>query len=189
MGAVELTTRDLPGLTQFYTEGVGLTTLFESPDEVALGLDDAELLHLVMPAADVPADDTTQAGLYHSAFLYPDEFELASANLCTADVAPSTFQGASDHSVSEAFYFSDPDGNGVELYLDHPADTWEWSDGEVTMGSAALDPNAFIGEALGDRVPSPRAEAVSMGHAHLRGGDLGEARQFYGDALGFAVTS
>src|ERR1044072_3143620 len=31
-------------------------------------------------------------------------------------------EGASDHGVSEALYLSDPDGNGIELYYDHPPD-------------------------------------------------------------------
>ena len=30
--------------------------------------------------------------------------------------APSTFVGSGDHLVSEAFYFTDPEGNGVELF-------------------------------------------------------------------------
>ncbi len=33
-------------------------------------------------------------------------------------------EGASDHGVSEALYLRDPDGNGVELYRDRPADQW-----------------------------------------------------------------
>ena len=32
----------------------------------------------------------------------------------------SRFVGSSDHLVSEAFYFTDPEGNGIELYTDRP---------------------------------------------------------------------
>ena len=46
--------------------------------------------------------------------------------------------------MSEAFYLGDPEGNGVELYYDRPRDTWQWKDGQVVMGSAYLDPNAYI---------------------------------------------
>ncbi|MFL4480060.1 VOC family protein [Paeniglutamicibacter sp. ORCA_105] len=190
MGPVELVTSDLDGLHRFYTEGVGLTTISSDEDDVVLGTEGTELFRLI--AADSPdaaPDDYTQAGLYHSAFLFPDEAELAASVLRTANQAPASFQGSSDHKVSKAFYFADPEGNGVELYVDTPEDTWDWNDGLVTMGSAVLDPNAFITEHLGNRAPAARATAVSMGHVHLRGGDLQQAEEFYGDGLGFAVTA
>ncbi|MBV1777789.1 VOC family protein [Paeniglutamicibacter sp. ABSL32-1] len=190
MGPVELVTSDLDGLHRFYTEGVGLTTISSDEDDVVLGTEDTELFRLI--AADSPdaaPDDYTQAGLYHSAFLFPDEAELAASVLRTAKQAPASFQGSSDHKVSKAFYFADPEGNGVELYVDTPENTWEWNDGLVTMGSAALEPNAFIAEHLGNRAPAARATTVSMGHVHLRGGDLRQAEEFYEDGLGFAVTA
>lgn len=66
-----------------------------------------------------------------------------------ATQAPETFQGSADHAVSLAFYFVDPQGNGLELYVDRPESEWEWVDGEVTMGSAPLDPNAVTARSEG----------------------------------------
>ena len=106
-----------------------------------------------------------------------------------AGAFPASFQGASDHTVSNAFYFGDPEGNGVELYVDMPRDTWTWVDGQVTMGTFALDPNAFLQEHLPPAGPSAQATGVTMGHVHLRGGDTGVAERFYVDVIGMAVTS
>lgn len=190
MGPVELVTADLQGLHRFYTEGVGLSTISIDEDDVVLGLQGTALFRLIAAGSpDAAQDDFTQAGLYHSAFLFPDATELASSVLRTATLAPDLFQGSSDHKVSHAFYFADPEGNGVELYADTPEDTWEWNDGLVTMGSAALDPNAYIATHLGNQTPNASAKDVSMGHVHLRGGDLRQAEDFYGDGLGFAVTA
>lgn len=190
MGPVELVTADLDALHRFYTEGIGLTTISSDADDVVLGIEDTELFRLIAAnSPDAAPDNYTQAGLYHSAFLFPDEAELAASVLRTATLAPASFQGSSDHKVSKAFYFADPEGNGVELYVDTPEDTWDWNDGLVTMGSAALDPNAFVTEHLGNRTPADRAKGVSMGHVHLRGGDLLQAEEFYEDGLGFAVTA
>ncbi|WP_212817969.1 VOC family protein [Polymorphospora rubra] len=187
MGPVELRTADLDPLHRFYTEGVGLGVVSRDDREVTLGADGTPLLRLVV--ADAPADDAAQAGLYHSAFLFPDEAALAQALLRTARVAPTAFQGASDHRVSQAFYFADPDGNGVELYVDRPRDEWRWENGLVVMGSAAIDPNAFVAQHRGGAAAGPDAGAVTMGHVHLRGGDLRRAETFYADTLGFAVTA
>ena len=32
--------------------------------------------------------------------------------------------GAGDHLVSEALYFNDPEGNGIEVYRDRPSSSW-----------------------------------------------------------------
>src|SRR5260370_30007609 len=63
-----------------------------------------------------PAPGTT--GLYHTAIVYPTRAALAAA-LRRVLAAKIPLQGAADHGVSESIYLSDPDGNGVELYVDN----------------------------------------------------------------------
>lgn len=187
MGAVELASADPAALSEFYIDGVGLELLDSQESALTLGMDGVELLRIV--PSDAAADDPREAGLYHSAFLYTDEASLAAAILRTATVYPTSFVGSADHTVSQAFYFVDTEGNGVELYVDRPADTWTWTGGEVTMGSYALDPNAFIAEHLDGAAEEIAAAGLTMGHVHLRGGELEAAEAFYEDALGMAVTS
>ena len=56
--------------------------------------------------------------------------------------------GAADHGVSEAIYLRDPDGNGVELYLDRPKEKWPRTPaGELAMFTHALDLDALLAEA------------------------------------------
>lgn len=78
-------------------------------------------------------------GLYHLAILYPDRAALADAyrRLLAAGVP---LDGAADHGVSEAIYLRDPDGNGIELYADQPADEWPRdADGALNMVTRPLD--------------------------------------------------
>jgi catechol 2,3-dioxygenase len=84
-----------------------------------------------------PAAGTT--GLYHVAFLYPTRATLGDAlrRLLQAGIP---LDGAADHGVSEALYLRDPDGNGVELYCDRPADQWPRTpDGTLAMYTRPLD--------------------------------------------------
>ncbi|WP_262268096.1 VOC family protein [Microvirga yunnanensis] len=84
-----------------------------------------------------PPPGTT--GLYHVAILYPTRAALADAlyRLAEAGIA---LQGASDHGVSEALYLSDPDGNGIELYVDRPPEQWpRTAEGELAMVTQRLD--------------------------------------------------
>jgi catechol 2,3-dioxygenase len=78
-------------------------------------------------------------GLYHLAILYPTRAALADAlRRLIAVGIPLT--GASDHGVSQALYLNDPDGNGVELYWDRPAETWpRGGEGELAMFTRRLD--------------------------------------------------
>lgn len=91
-----------------------------------------------------PAPGATD--LYHVAILYPTRAALADAlrRLLKAEIP---LEGASDHGVSEAIYLRDPDGNGVELYRDRPADQWPRSpDGNLAMFTRPLDLEALLKE-------------------------------------------
>ena len=91
-----------------------------------------------------PPPGTT--GLYHTAILYPTRPALADA-LRRLVEARITLDGASDHGVSEALYLRDPDGNGVELYWDRPAEQWPRTpDGQLAMHTGRLDLNGLLRE-------------------------------------------
>ena len=79
------------------------------------------------------------AGLFHTAILYPTRKDLAVVLQRLID-AQYPITGASDHGVSEALYMDDPDGNGVELYWDKPTDVWpKDADGNLQMVTERLD--------------------------------------------------
>ncbi|MBU2991816.1 VOC family protein [Octadecabacter sp. 1_MG-2023] len=94
-------------------------------------------------ATPPPAGHT---GLYHSAFLYPSRARLGQAIDRIMDAGVS-LEGAADHGVSEAVYLRDPDGNGVELYVDRDAaDYPRDEDGTLAMNNSRLDVAALIAE-------------------------------------------
>jgi catechol 2,3-dioxygenase len=85
-------------------------------------------------------------GLYHVAILYPTRAALADA-LRRLIKAGIELEGAADHGVSEALYLRDPDGNGVELYLDRPMEKWPRTPtGELAMFTRPLDLDALLKE-------------------------------------------
>ncbi|MFZ5962315.1 VOC family protein [Thalassococcus sp. BH17M4-6] len=92
-----------------------------------------------------PAPGST--GLYHAAFLYPDRAALGAALKRVLD-AGVRITGAADHGVSEAVYFDDPDGNGIEIYRDRPPEDWpRGADGTLQMTNARLDLAALLADA------------------------------------------
>ena len=97
------------------------------------------------------------------------------------------FAGFSDHGVSEAIYFSDPDGNGLEFYADQPRAQWPFSaSGELAMATRPLALPSLLAEAA-PASATPLAGA-QWGHLHLRVTDLDRSEKFYRDVLGVTLT-
>ncbi|RLP75774.1 VOC family protein [Mycetocola tolaasinivorans] len=190
MGEVELLVRDLDLMTRYYHEAVTLDVQSAEGDTVVLGRDGVPALKL-RRETDLPPLRTGDAGLYHSALLFPDQPALALAVATVATHAPRSFTGSADHLYSEAFYFDDPEGNGVELYRDRPRDQWTHEPGGRIRGATLpLDPNAFLRTHLTDEViAAPPREGMTLGHIHLQVGNLERARHFYVDTLGFEIKT
>jgi catechol 2,3-dioxygenase len=125
------------------------------------------------------------AGLFHTAILFDSQQALAHAVYSVAQKYPGSFTGSADHLVSKAFYFNDPEGNGVELYWDREKTEWSWIHGSVEMDTLFLDPNQFLTENLTDE---PIAHDKRVGHIHLSVGSIAAAEEFYVRMLGFNKT-
>ncbi|MEM1272997.1 MAG: VOC family protein [Pseudomonadota bacterium] len=94
-----------------------------------------------------PPAQKNHAGLYHVAFLFQTRPELARA-LKRVLEAGVTLTGAADHGVSEAVYFDDPDGNGIEIYCDRDRADWPTDAvGNPTFVNAHLDLETLLREA------------------------------------------
>lgn len=188
MGAVTLNVADLDAMTAYYRDGVGLTTLEQAGPRVVLGRPGRPVVVLVHTPGLRHASPR-DAGLFHTAILFDTEAALAAAVHSVAGLRPGSFTGSADHLVSKAFYFDDPEGNGVELYWDRDRTKWSWAHGQVEMGTVFLDPGAYLREHLDERgqVGESFGDA-RVGRIHLSVGDVSTARDFYAGKLGFDVT-
>jgi catechol 2,3-dioxygenase len=71
--------------------------------------------------------------------LFPNRAELARV-LRRLLEGGYPLEGAADHGVSEALYLRDPDGNGVELYVDRDPGDWPRdAAGRIAMATDPLD--------------------------------------------------
>jgi len=137
-------------------------------------------------APELKASEPRSAGLFHTAILFDTQADLAAAVYSIGTKSPGTFTGSADHLVSQAFYFTDPEGNGIELYWDRDRTLWSWTHGEVDMATLYLDPNTFVSEHMSK---SPSTGHAVVGHVHLSVGDTASARDFYVNRLGFETTA
>lgn len=190
MGAVTLDVADLDVMTAYYRDAIALEVLSSVGAQVTLGRG-TEPVVILRHSPELRAATPGQAGLFHTAILYETQEALAATVATAAQYPGVRFVGSSDHLVSQAFYFDDPEGNGIELYWDRDRTQWSWTHGQVEMSTLYLDPNQFLREHLteeGLSDPTALGSAV-VGHVHLSVGDVATAQEFYVHRLGFETTA
>ena len=142
IGHVHLRVADLDRAVAFYRDVIGLEVQHQYGDQAAFLAAGGYHHHLGLNTWESrggTGPPPGHTGLYHTAFLFPDRRALGRA-LRRAMDAGVELTGASDHGVSEAIYFDDPDGNGVEIYRDRAVEDWPRdADGNPAMTRTPLD--------------------------------------------------
>ncbi len=186
IGFAHLRVSNLARSLQFYKDLLGLAEIERAGQQVTLSPTARPPAILILEelagARPKPARTT---GLYHTAIRLPDRAGLA--RLLKRLMAHRwPLQGASDHGVSEALYLPDPDGLGVELYVDRPQEVWPRQGGTIAMGTEPLDLEDLLAQDPGGEAPWDGISArTDIGHVHMHVADLKQAGDFYQAGLGF----
>ncbi|MBF0681046.1 MAG: VOC family protein [Devosia sp.] len=183
-GMVTLNVRQLDAVADYYKQLLDLETLGRDGNSLRLGVGNEALLEL-RGNPEFAQRSPRAAGLFHTAFLMDRPDLVAWVRKIARERIP--VGGASDHLVSEAFYFNDPEGNGIEVYADRPRTDWQ-RDGEmIAMTTDPLDIDALL-DLDPSRVWSGAPSNMIVGHVHLQLGDITKAEPFYSGVLGTNVT-
>ena len=126
LGHVHIRVCDLKRSVAFYESVLGLSITQRRADLAYLAAGDRHH-DLVLEAVGNASGPGSGIGISHSAWEVESPAALRDAHgrlrRMEIDVSPV------DHGISKALYFDDPDGNGVELYLDTRAvagrDRWD----------------------------------------------------------------
>jgi catechol 2,3-dioxygenase len=183
-GMVTLNVRQLDAVADYYKQLLDLETLGRDGNSLRLGAGGEALLEL-RGNPDFAQRSQRAAGLFHTAFLM-DRVDLAAwVRKIARERIP--VGGASDHAVSEAFYFNDLEGNGIEIYADRPRADWPHDGGMIAMTTEHLDVDALL-DLDPARVWNGAPANMIVGHVHLQLGDVAKAEPFYAGVLGTDVT-
>lgn len=118
IGHVHLKVRDLERSVDFYRAVLGLEVTERAGRGFAFlsGGDAHHELALQEVGEGAGPQPRRSVGLYHTAWEVPDREAFAHARETLSEAGVSA--RAVDHGISWALYFRDPDGLGVEIYLD-----------------------------------------------------------------------
>ncbi|RST57570.1 VOC family protein [Siminovitchia terrae] len=183
IGTVTLTVQNIKRMLAFYIDVLGFRVYEQGQKKVSLTADGKTVLLKLEEDKGAKLRPPHTTGLYHIAFLLPERADLADVIKHLAEIR-YPLQGASDHDVSEALYLADPEGNGLEIYADRDAASWEWKKDQVFMTTKPLDIDDLLMDASGtgwNGMPS----GTLIGHIHLQVSDLEDAKRFYCDGISF----
>lgn len=181
-----LKVKDLKRSIKFYKEIMGFTVIHQEEEKVVFSVNGKDPILTLITFNSIQGLESRKTGLYHFAILLEKRTDLAKF---IRHLIKSNFPlpGAADHHVSEALYFNDPDGNGIEVYYDRSSEDWIWKDGEVHMVTDQVDFNDIM-STLDNTVWEKAPSTTVLGHIHLHVRDLNESEKFYKDLLGLDVV-
>lgn len=178
---VHLLVKDMNRSIYFYHDILGMKIHHKTKTSVSFGTEKSKLIHIEIDQHASPV--TSNLGLYHFALLLPNRSELAKMIYRLKEMKyPLT--GAADHGVSEAIYLDDPDGNGIEIYVDKEVSLWPKDQDNITMYTKSIDLNGVLSSLDKYEFLGMHPDTV-MGHLHLHVASLDQAKTFFIDILGF----
>ncbi len=136
LGHAVVKVRSLEKAEEFYHGllGIPIAARHETMPMTFFTLGDHHDLALLEVGDEAPAADKKSPGLFHLAFRVGNDLSDLRAARDELEAAGIKVYAQIDHTVSKALYLDDPDGNGVELYVDG-SDVWKSDPQRVTDGT------------------------------------------------------
>jgi len=140
LGHAVLKVRDIERAEGFYNGVLGLPVAARMQDGMAMTfftLGNHHDFAVVAISSNGPNAAPDSPGLFHVAFKVGNSLDQLRGVKKELDAAGVPIEMIADHTVSQSIYVRDPDGNGVELYVD-TSDVWK-TDPQAVATIAPLD--------------------------------------------------
>ena len=136
LGHAVVKVRNQERAEQFYSGvlGIPIAARHETMPMTFFTLGNHHDLAVLAVGDDAPEAPRNSPGLYHLAFKIGDTLDELRAAKEKLEAAGVKIDATIDHTVSQSLYLRDPDGNGIELYIDG-SDVWKEDPQQVAQGA------------------------------------------------------
>jgi catechol-2,3-dioxygenase len=162
-----LKTTRIQEMIDFYSVLVGAEVIFR--DDVGAWLSNDQANHRIallgFPGFSDDAEKETHTGLHHTAFEFGgfDELNSSYLRLKEEGIEPSF---CLDHGMTFSYYYTDPDGNHIELQVDNFGDWAKSTEWMRTSDEFKANPiGQFVDPA---KVAADRADGVEFEQIHAK---------------------
>jgi catechol 2,3-dioxygenase len=138
LGHVVLKVRDIERSAAFYRDVLGFREVGRTPSGrmVFFALtDNHHDLGLMQTEGTAPAAPESAPGLGHVAWKLGTSLELLRSAKAWLEERGVEVRAVYDHRVTRSLYFSDPDGNQLEVFVESDPSVWRENPGAVASGA------------------------------------------------------
>jgi catechol 2,3-dioxygenase len=180
--SLSLKIRNVDKSKYFYTHILGFSVFEETPNHIHYTINGKDIILKTYIDFNASLRQSVQ-GLYHVAYLLPSKKALGQLVYHIAkNKYPIT--GGADHGISDALYLNDPDGNGIELYVDKDPTYWK----DIDTHPEKIENQPFDYDYYLKINPSLLTKIDSntiLGHMHQHTINLKRSTEFYQRVLGY----
>jgi catechol 2,3-dioxygenase len=178
---VEINVLNHEKMFEFYHGFLGFEVIKKTSNQTYLGFNNTPIM--ILKNGEYQPKQTNTLDLYHIAFLLDSDVSfVAFIRYLIQHKYPIT--GISDHGVSIAVYFNDPEGNGIEVYFDKDKSQWPYHQGQLEMVTKQVDLDALF--KITNHIQAFNSQTI-IGHLHLHVSHLKEAKKDYIERFGFKL--
>lgn len=181
VNGITLNVRDKETMKHFYHDILGLAVVNESLSIIHYEI--GEMNHFItLNQINLGREPlTSEAGLFHLAIKLPSKTDLADLLVQLSEFTIPVNGG--EHDVTTSLFVEDPEGNGLEFYVDNPIEDWSFEDGKVVLETHPINVPHLLTYVSNEKWQGMPEESM-IGYINLKTIELNRIKQYYKNFLG-----
>lgn len=186
VNGITLNVRDKEAMKQFYEHILGLNVVNESYSIVHYEIGNSNHFLTLKQINYGREPLTSEAGLFHLAIRLPSKADLADLLVQLSEYELPVNGG--EHDITTSLFLEDPEGNGLEFYVDHPIEDWVFEDDKVVFETQPINvPNllTYVSNEKWQGIP----DETIIGYVNLKTIELKRVISYYKNFFGLEASS